>query len=78
MEKLTIKTPNPICRLFFKIDLLTDFAACVYRFYWRYCTFTHVWYFPSQIVNCYPHGRRNYKDTNLKCCLYWCLIEIID
>ncbi len=23
----SIKTPNPICRLFFKIDLLTDFAA---------------------------------------------------
>ncbi len=29
MEEWTIKTPNPICRLFFKIDLLTDFAAIV-------------------------------------------------
>jgi hypothetical protein len=27
MDERTIKTPNPICRLFFKIDLLTDFAA---------------------------------------------------
>jgi hypothetical protein len=27
MDEWTIKTPNPICRLFFKIDLLTDFAA---------------------------------------------------
>ncbi len=31
MDELTIKTPNPKSRLFFKIDLLTDFAACVYQ-----------------------------------------------
>jgi hypothetical protein len=38
MDKWTIKTPNPICRLFFKIDLLTDFAAlCLTDFTdWRY------------------------------------------
>jgi hypothetical protein len=37
MGKLTIKTPNPICWLFFKIDLLTDFAAlCLTDFIdWR-------------------------------------------
>jgi hypothetical protein len=29
MDELTIKTPNPKCRLFFKIDLLTDFGANV-------------------------------------------------
>ncbi len=29
MDELTIKTPNPKCRLFFKVDLLTDFATCV-------------------------------------------------
>jgi hypothetical protein len=29
MDEWTIKTPNTKCRLFFKIDLLTDFAACV-------------------------------------------------
>ncbi len=27
MDEWTTKTPNPICRLFFKIDLLTGFAA---------------------------------------------------
>ncbi len=27
MDEGTIKTPNSICWLFFKIDLLTDFAA---------------------------------------------------
>jgi hypothetical protein len=27
MDELTLKTPNPKCRLFFKIDLLTDFVA---------------------------------------------------
>jgi hypothetical protein len=38
MDEWTIKTPNPICRLFFKIDLLTDFAAlCLADFIdWRY------------------------------------------
>ncbi len=38
MDEWTIKTPNLICRLFFKIDLLTDFAAlCLTDFIdWRY------------------------------------------
>ncbi len=38
MDEWTIKTPNPICRLFFKIYLLTDFAAlCLTDFIdWRY------------------------------------------
>jgi hypothetical protein len=36
--ELHIKTPNPICRLFFKIDLLTNIAAlCLTDFIdWRY------------------------------------------
>ncbi len=34
MDGWTVKTPNPICRLFFKTDLLTDFAAlCLTDFY---------------------------------------------
>ncbi len=35
---MDVKTPNPICRLFFLIDLLTDFAAlCLTDFIdWRY------------------------------------------
>ncbi len=46
MDEWTIKTPNPICRLFFKIDLLTDFAAlCLTDFiYWRYIH-SYGWYF---------------------------------
>ncbi len=38
MDELTIKTPTPICRLFFKIDLLTDIVAlCLTDFTdWRY------------------------------------------
>ncbi len=54
------KTPNPIWRLFFKIDLFTDFAAlCLTDFIdWRYI---HSWLvFSTQLVNCCPHGRRNY------------------
>jgi hypothetical protein len=30
MDQITIKTPNPKCRLFLKIDLLRDLAAGVY------------------------------------------------
>jgi hypothetical protein len=39
---MNYKTPNPICRLFFKIDLLTGFAAlCLTDFIdWRYI---HSW-----------------------------------
>jgi hypothetical protein len=38
MDEWTIKTPNPLSRLFFKIDLLTEFAAlCLTDFIdWRY------------------------------------------
>ncbi len=60
MDEWTIKTPNPKCRLFFKIDLLTDFAAlCLTDFIdWRHI---HSWLvFSTQLVNCCPHGRRNY------------------
>ncbi len=56
----TIKTPNPICRLFFKVDLLTDFAAlCLTDFIdWRSI---HSWFvFSTHLVNCCPHGLRNY------------------
>jgi hypothetical protein len=37
MDEVTIKTPNTKCQLFFKIDLLTDFAAlCLTDFIdWR-------------------------------------------
>ncbi len=60
MDEWTIKTPNPICRLFFKIDLLTDFAAlCLTDFIdWRYIQSWLV--FSTQLVNCCPHGQRNY------------------
>ncbi len=38
MDEWTLKTPNPICRLSFKIDLLTEFATlCLTDFIdWRY------------------------------------------
>jgi hypothetical protein len=58
--QMTIKTPNPKCRLLFKIDLLSDFAAlCLTDFIdWRYI---HSWLvFSTQLVNCGPHGRRNF------------------
>jgi hypothetical protein len=63
MDGWTIKTPNPICRLFFKIDLLTDFAALCWTDFidWRMWRYIHSWLqFSTQLVNCCPHERRNY------------------
>jgi hypothetical protein len=45
---------------FLSVDMLTDFAAfCLTDFLdWRYI---HSWFvFSTQLVNCCPHGRRNY------------------
>jgi hypothetical protein len=59
MDEWTIRTPNRLCRLFFKIDLLTDFAALWSTDFidWRYI---HSWLvFSTQLVNCCPHGHRN-------------------
>ncbi len=60
IEEWTKKTPNPKCWLFFKSDLLTDFAAlCLTDFIdWSYIHLSLV--FSTQFVNCCPHGRRNY------------------
>ncbi len=66
MDEWTIKKPNPIRRLFLSVDLLSNFAAfCLTAFIdWRYI---HSWFvFSTQLVNCCPHGRRNYT------CVYWC------
>ncbi len=54
MDEWTIKTPNPICRLFFKIDLLTDFAA-LWLTDFIDLRFIHSWLvFSTQPVNCCP------------------------
>jgi hypothetical protein len=47
VEGLNCKRPNPICRLFFKIDLLTDIAAlCLTDFFYRLEIHSLiVWYF---------------------------------
>jgi hypothetical protein len=47
---------------FLSVDLLTDFAAfCLTDFIdWRY-SYIHSWFvFSTQLVNCCPHGPRNY------------------
>ncbi len=69
MDECTINTSNPIRRLFFKIDLLTDFAAlCLTGFIdWRYIHSYSWLVFSTQLVSCCPHGRRNYT-----CVLYCC------
>jgi hypothetical protein len=55
MDKRTIKTPNPICRIFFKIDLLTEFAALCLTDVKTGDTFTHWLVFSTQLVNCCLH-----------------------
>jgi hypothetical protein len=75
MDEWIIKTPNPKCRLFFKIDLLADYAACVLE---TGDTFTHGWYFRDPACELLPPDEGTIKTPNPKCCLYWCLIEFID
>ncbi len=59
MDEWTIKTPNPICRLFFTIDILTGFAAlCLTDFIdWRYIHSVVCIFDPG--CELYPHGWRN-------------------
>ncbi len=58
MDEWTLRTQNPICRLFFKIDLLTDFGHCN-RFY-RQEIHSLMFGILDPPVNCCPHRRRNY------------------
>ncbi len=58
--RMNYKDTKPYMSAFRSVDLLTDFAAfCLTDFIdWRYI---HSWFvFSSQLVNCCPHGRRNY------------------
>jgi hypothetical protein len=57
---MNYKDTKPYMSSFLSVDLLTDFAAfCLTDFInWRY---TRSWLvFLTQLVNCCPHGRRNY------------------
>ncbi len=58
--RMNYKDTKPYMSAFLSVDLLTDFAAfCLTDFIdWRYI---HSWFvFSIQLVNCCPHGRRNY------------------
>jgi hypothetical protein len=60
------KDIKPYMSAFLSVDLLTDFAAfCLTDFIdWRYI---HWFVFLTQLVNCCPHGRRNYPLL-VHCC----------
>ncbi len=70
MDEWTIKKPNSICRLFFKIDLFTEFAAlCLTDFVdWRYIH-SLVGIF-GRACELLPHGRRNYTCVLLPLYLF--------
>ncbi len=58
--RMNYKDTKPYLSAFLSVDLLTEFAAfCLTDFIdWRYI---HSWFvFLTQLVNCCPHGRRNY------------------
>ncbi len=58
--RMNYKDTKPYMSAFLSVDLLTDFAAfCLTDFIdWRYIHSRFV--FSTQLVNCCPHGRRNY------------------
>jgi hypothetical protein len=69
--QMNYKDTKPYMSAFLLVDLLTDFAAfCLTDFIdWRYI---HSWLeFSTQLVNCCPHGRRNYTV------LYLCTVAPI-
>ncbi len=57
---MNYKDTKPYMSAFLSVDLLTDFAAlCLTDFIdWRYILSWFV--FLTKLVNCCPHGRRNY------------------
>jgi hypothetical protein len=61
-------TPNPICRLFFKLDLLTGFAAlCLTDLIdWRYINSWLVFF--TQFVNCCPPPPSHSAKIGEGCC----------
>ena len=65
--RMNYKDTKPYMLAFLSVDLLTDFAAfCLTDFIdWRYI---HSWFVIStQLVNCCPHGQRNYMVL-VYCC----------
>ncbi len=59
--RMNYKDTKPYMSAFLSVDLLTDFAAFWLTDFidWRYI---HSWFVVStQLVNCCPHGRRNYS-----------------
>jgi hypothetical protein len=58
--RMNYKDTKPYMSSFLSVDLLTDFAAfCSTDFIDR--RYIHSWFeFSTQLVNCCPHGRRNY------------------
>ncbi len=74
--RMNYKDTKPYMSAFLSVDLLTDFAAfcltdfaafCLTDFIdWRYI---HSWFvFSTQLVNCCPHGQRNYTCVLVYCC----------
>jgi hypothetical protein len=58
--RMNYKDTKPYMSAFLSVDLLTEFVAfCLTDFIdWRYI---HSWFvFSTQLVNCCPHGRKNY------------------
>ncbi len=69
MDEWTIKTPNPICQLFSKIDLLTDIAAlCLTDFIdWRYIHSVVCIVYPAcELLP--PWTKEQYLCTVVYCC----------
>ncbi len=66
VERLNCKRPIPICRLFLKSDLLTEFAAlCLTDFIdWRYIHSLIGWYFRPSLWTVAPMD----EGTILVCC----------
>ncbi len=74
---MNYKDTKPYMSAFLSVDLLTEFGAfCLTDFIdWRYI---HSWFvFSTQLVNCCPHGRRNYMVLVYCCPLLYLLYDLL-
>ncbi len=68
MDEWTIKTQNPICQLFFQMTCKRILRHSVYLSDFLDWRCINSWFvFSAQLVNCCPHGRRNYMVL-VYCC----------
>jgi hypothetical protein len=76
IDQVTIKTPNPKCRLYWYLIEFIDLSGPAHELFSCYTSSYH--HPPRRITTSLPIDQITVKSPNPNCRLYWCLIEFID